>query len=509
MGLFHWIIIFLGSLLASVTTTNGQVDFLVTSDSTNPDNTAEHFVARIVDEDAIAIARAEIEKDESSGGSWQIISGTIEKTKADWNPDWSFHLIPDTVFFGEFFMEVCDATVLFVEENLDIAGGAFLPGLQWCPWGTRVLRELQTNDVPDEDTPNDTAPTDAVPVPGPAPIAATPPSLPPTTTNATNATDSTSNVTEPTAGNTTTETPLSFVDFLVTSDSSNIEDHAQHFVARITNATAIAQAREELQKTFNFSIIAGTIEKEPVGWNPGWSYHLIPNTVYFGDNSDDDNNEFSQECDETAAFIQDNLDEAGFGFLPDLFWCPGETRVLAEISNTDDNDGATGGGGDTEVSGAPSSSPAAATTPTSTVAPSSIAALPTSPEPTVPTTSRPTVFIPYVDFLVTADATNVSNTAEHFVARLVHNTSIAMARLELKKSGKNLRILSGIIEKFGVSWNYSPSNGYWSYHLVPSTIFFGEAFPQSCNASATQIEQNLNAAGSSSFLPNLQWCPHG
>ena len=124
---------------------NAAVDFLVTSDNTNPDNTAEHYVARIVNEDAIATARAEIEKGEGLGdvvGGWQIISGTIAKTTADWNPDWSFHLIPETVFFDEFFIEVCDATVVFVEENLDIAGGAFLPGLQWCPWGTRVLREL-------------------------------------------------------------------------------------------------------------------------------------------------------------------------------------------------------------------------------------------------------------------------------------------------------------------------------------------------------------------------------
>ena len=29
-----------------------------------------------------------------------------------------------------------------MEDNLEEAGGGLLPGLQWCPWGTRVLQEL-------------------------------------------------------------------------------------------------------------------------------------------------------------------------------------------------------------------------------------------------------------------------------------------------------------------------------------------------------------------------------
>ena len=92
----------------------------------------------ITDPDAIATARAEIEKVDG----WMIISGTILNETAEWNPDWSFHLIPETVFFGEFFTEVCDANVAYVEEFLDEAGGAFLPNYQWCPWSTAVIAEL-------------------------------------------------------------------------------------------------------------------------------------------------------------------------------------------------------------------------------------------------------------------------------------------------------------------------------------------------------------------------------
>jgi hypothetical protein len=116
------------------------VDFLVTSDNTNPDNTDEYFVARIVNEAAIAIARAEILK--GTAGGWQVISGTIEKSRADWNPNWSFHFIPETVFFGDWFMEVCDANVIFVEQNLDIAGDAFLPDLMWVRDDVMLLLSL-------------------------------------------------------------------------------------------------------------------------------------------------------------------------------------------------------------------------------------------------------------------------------------------------------------------------------------------------------------------------------
>jgi hypothetical protein len=102
-------------------------DFLVTSDRNNILNTGEHFVARIIDPAMIAEARAELEKE----SGFKIISGFIEKTPADWNPGWSYHFTPDTIFFGDFFIEVCDASASYIEENLEAAGGAFLPRLQW------------------------------------------------------------------------------------------------------------------------------------------------------------------------------------------------------------------------------------------------------------------------------------------------------------------------------------------------------------------------------------------
>jgi hypothetical protein len=125
---------------------NKYADFLVTSEGSNITNTAQHFVVRIINPIVIEEARVELEKSEG----FKIISGIIEKTAVEWNPGWSYHFIPNTIFFGEVFIEVCDSSATYVEEHLDEAGGAFLPGLQWCPWGTRVLEEIAGDSMDDD-----------------------------------------------------------------------------------------------------------------------------------------------------------------------------------------------------------------------------------------------------------------------------------------------------------------------------------------------------------------------
>ena len=65
------------------------------------------------------------------------------------------------MFFGDFFIEVCDATYPFTEENLADAGGAFLPGLQLCPWGSRVLEELRNETVIVTEAPSEGNATEA------------------------------------------------------------------------------------------------------------------------------------------------------------------------------------------------------------------------------------------------------------------------------------------------------------------------------------------------------------
>ncbi|TMR06441.1 calmodulin-binding protein [Actinomadura soli] len=70
------------------------------------------------------------------------VVGRILKRQADYNPRWSYHYNPDTIDFFDVAIEVCDATIPYVEDHLDEAGGAFLPGLVWCPWTSRLIREI-------------------------------------------------------------------------------------------------------------------------------------------------------------------------------------------------------------------------------------------------------------------------------------------------------------------------------------------------------------------------------
>jgi hypothetical protein len=72
-----------------------------------------------------------------------IVSGIILPQPARYNPGWHFHLRPETVSVADFTTEVCDATATYVEGHLADVGGAFLPGNRWCPWQTRVLREVR------------------------------------------------------------------------------------------------------------------------------------------------------------------------------------------------------------------------------------------------------------------------------------------------------------------------------------------------------------------------------
>jgi hypothetical protein len=71
------------------------------------------------------------------------VRGTIIKERAPYNPEWSYHLDPATIEFFSNAIEVCDASICFVEENLGDVGGSTLPGSHWCPWSSRLLGEAE------------------------------------------------------------------------------------------------------------------------------------------------------------------------------------------------------------------------------------------------------------------------------------------------------------------------------------------------------------------------------
>jgi hypothetical protein len=105
---------------------------------TNPHE--REFVMEINDADRVAHARRILSGEETSRVH---VHGRIIKRPQPYNPHYSFHLDPPTIDFFEVAIEVCDASAQYTEDHLDEAGGAFLPGTHWCPWGSRLVREVE------------------------------------------------------------------------------------------------------------------------------------------------------------------------------------------------------------------------------------------------------------------------------------------------------------------------------------------------------------------------------
>jgi hypothetical protein len=101
---------------------------------------SDQFVIELTDESKIQQARNILngtEKDDTH------VLGRIIKRPAPYNPKWSYQLDPASISFFSYAIEVCDASIGYVEDHLDEAGGAFLPGLYWCPWSSRLVKEIQ------------------------------------------------------------------------------------------------------------------------------------------------------------------------------------------------------------------------------------------------------------------------------------------------------------------------------------------------------------------------------
>lgn len=70
------------------------------------------------------------------------VSGIIVKTHAPYNPPWSFHLAPDSIDFFDSSIEVCDSSISYLQDHIQLACGSFLPGCTWCPLGSRLVTEV-------------------------------------------------------------------------------------------------------------------------------------------------------------------------------------------------------------------------------------------------------------------------------------------------------------------------------------------------------------------------------
>lgn len=95
------------------------------------DSGPETFVFKLTDPQRIQQAR-----DLLATGIRKIVAGTIIKQPVYYNAPWSYHLDPKSIGFVDFALEVCDAPIGLLEEDLANA----YP--DWCPWGSQLLREI-------------------------------------------------------------------------------------------------------------------------------------------------------------------------------------------------------------------------------------------------------------------------------------------------------------------------------------------------------------------------------
>jgi len=99
----------------------------------------ETFVFKLTDPEKIQEARDILDGIQTDAIH---VTGTIIKDPTDYNPPWNYHLDPSSISFFEMAVEVCDANIQYVEDNLVDVGRSFLPGNQWCPWGSRPIEEI-------------------------------------------------------------------------------------------------------------------------------------------------------------------------------------------------------------------------------------------------------------------------------------------------------------------------------------------------------------------------------
>ncbi|KAN0025064.1 hypothetical protein ACTFIV_009476 [Dictyostelium citrinum] len=102
------------------------------------------FIFKLTDDTKIKAAR-----DILSGKETDTVHvlGRIRKIRQSYNPDYNFHLDPATISFFQMAIEVCDATPQYVEDHLDEACGAFLPGCFYCPWASKLSKEIKPSEL--------------------------------------------------------------------------------------------------------------------------------------------------------------------------------------------------------------------------------------------------------------------------------------------------------------------------------------------------------------------------
>jgi hypothetical protein len=100
---------------------------------------ADAFVIALSDPVKIAEARAIVSGAEQAKVH---VSGLVVNGTVAWNAPWRFYLHPESIAFFEMAAGTCDAATTYVEAHITEVGASFLPDRRWCPWSSRVAREV-------------------------------------------------------------------------------------------------------------------------------------------------------------------------------------------------------------------------------------------------------------------------------------------------------------------------------------------------------------------------------
>ena len=100
------------------------------------------------------------------------------------------------------------------------------------------------------------------------------------------------------------------------------------FVFQLDDARRIAEARAILKDPASIKgHVQGTVIPVPAAYNPGWSFHLDPASIGFFEMQ-------IEVCDSNVTYVEEHLEEIGGSFLPNSFWCPWSSRLIAEVSES-------------------------------------------------------------------------------------------------------------------------------------------------------------------------------
>lgn len=108
-------------------------------------------------------------------------------------------------------------------------------------------------------------------------------------------------------------------------DQTSPEGDLRKFVFRLDDLDKIREARAILADITSLKVhVQGSIVPQRAEYNPGWSFHLDPRSIGFFEMQ-------IEVCDANVTYVENHLDEVGGAFLPQSFWCPWSSRLVAEV----------------------------------------------------------------------------------------------------------------------------------------------------------------------------------